>query len=66
MIFLRRFFARKHARDANRARKKSDEIMKLHLTHSSEKLNSRSVIKSFLHDFARNVRLDEGVIFNAS
>jgi hypothetical protein len=47
------------------SREISRELSKLNLTHSAEKLNSNAVIKIFVHDFARYVRLDEGVILDA-
>jgi len=45
---------------------KSYDFVNLHLTQSPEKLNPYAVIKIFLHDFARYVRLVEGVISNGS
>jgi len=47
-------------------RKKCDDFLKLHLTHSPEKLNSKRVINFYLHDFARYVRHEEGVIFHGN
>jgi hypothetical protein len=47
------------------ARKESYDSVKLHLTQTLEKHISIAVIKSFLHDFARKVRCEEGVILDA-
>jgi len=37
----------------------------LHLTQTLEKLNSYAVIKFYFHDFAQQVRIEEGVILDA-
>jgi hypothetical protein len=56
---------RESSRLENIAQKESYDLVKLHLTQTPEKLNSNAVIKIFLHDFARHVRFEEGVIFDA-
>ena len=53
--------ARKNAREKNLT-----IYVKLHLTQTPEKLIPYAVIKIFLHDFARHVRLEEGVISMAA
>jgi len=60
-FFLKFFRARKNSRG-----KKSYDLVKLHLTQTREKLNPYAVIKIFLHDFAQQVRIEEGVISNGS
>jgi len=56
---------RKSSRAEKLARKESFDLMKLHLTQTLEKLIPNAVIKIFLHDFARYVRFEEGVILDA-
>jgi hypothetical protein len=46
--------------------KKSRDFLKLHLTPSPEKLNSKRVINVYLHDFAQQVRSEEGVILHGN
>jgi hypothetical protein len=62
----RRFFRKKLDAAKNAREKKCDDFLKLHLTHSPEKHNSKRVINFYLHDFARYVRHDEGVIFHGN
>jgi hypothetical protein len=59
-------FSRKTSRITKHARKKSDDLLKLHLTHSREKLIPKRVINIYLHDFAQQVRSDEGVILHGN
>jgi hypothetical protein len=59
-------FSRKTPRNAKTRAKKFHDFFKLHLTPSLEKLNSRRVINIYLHDFAQQVRSEEGVILHGN
>jgi len=61
-----RIFSRKAVRITKHARKKFNDLLKFHLTHSQEKLNSKRVINIYLHDFAQQVRFEEGVILHGN
>jgi hypothetical protein len=59
------FFAKAHRRFHARV-KKSDDLVKLHLTQTLEKLIPSSVIEKISRDFAHQVRLVKGVISHGS
>jgi hypothetical protein len=59
--FSARYRGRKKMRE-----KKSDDLLKLHLTPSSEKHIPNAVINIYLHDFAQQVRFEEGVILHGN
>jgi len=59
-------FSRETPRIAKYAQKKFYDFVKLHLTHSPEKLNPKRVINIYLHDFAQQVRSVEGVILHGN
>jgi len=65
-LIPRDFFRAKSRANKKIRAKNFFDFLKFHLTHSHEKHNSKPVINFYLHDFAQNVRLEEGVIFNGN